>query len=154
MITFSRGYGGEGLGINTRTQKITEQKRLPKGVFQVKGLGAVTPMLSNLKNVGCVGCTGAKVKEQAATKSNTAGGCSQTAVGVGVVGPGQVVCECRCELGGAHAELTRRCQNQVHRQLVGLWGCLHCVITPHWTFTSNKQLYFLPARHAVLLCGL
>lgn len=49
------------MGINARMQKITEQKRLPKGVFQVKGLVAVTPVLSNLKNVGC---TGAKVKEQ------------------------------------------------------------------------------------------
>lgn len=99
MITFPRGCGGEGLGINSRMQKITEQKRLPKGVFQVKCLMAITPMVSNLKNVGC---TGAKVKEQAETKPNIADGCSQTAVGVSAVGPGQAACECHCERGGAH----------------------------------------------------
>ena len=79
--------------------KITDQKRLPNVVFQVKCLMAVTPMVSNLKNVGC---TGAKVKEQAETKPNVADGCSQTAVGVSAVGPGQANCECHCECGGAH----------------------------------------------------
>lgn len=51
---------------------------------------AVPQMLSNLKNVGC---TGAKVKEQAETKSNTSEECSQTALSVRAVWPGQAICE-------------------------------------------------------------